>query len=115
MPAFIYIYAYISGTPPHGPWFGELELCFVPVFYALSASLILWQTWGRGGAICISIILYMYVYIYIYKTTSIRDVRNDVTICHLTEFACISEYWDNAGVVVIYIYIHIYIYMHIYT
>ena len=36
--ANIYIYIYIW-YPPHGPWFGELELCFFPVFYAFCCLL----------------------------------------------------------------------------
>ena len=42
-----YIYIYIYGTPPHGPWFGAVDLYF-PVFYAYFCFLDLCQNWGEG-------------------------------------------------------------------
>ena len=40
--------------------------------------------------------MHMYLYIYIY--TYICTVSKGINICHLTEPASISQYWDNAVV-----------------
>ena len=84
MIVFKYIYIYIM-LPLHGPWFGELELCFCPVVCALLVFLVLQHVFGG--------------HMYIHKHAHICNVSNDIYTCHLTECARISDYWDNSRMV----------------
>ena len=34
--------------------------------------------------------------VYIYTHTYTCKASTDIKVCHLTECACISEYWDNS-------------------
>ena len=81
----MYIYIYMYGTPPKDLGLVSLSRVFSSLFCLVDFV----AKWGGG--------LYAYIYIYIYMCAYIGNVSKDINICHLTEFASISEYWDNPG------------------
>ena len=76
-----------KGTPPpHGPWFGAVDLYF-PVFYAYFCFLDLCQNWGEGH----TCIWYACMHTDVIKS-------NDISTCNLKEFECIQEYKNNSDI-----------------
>ena len=82
---YVSIQIYGTPPPPHGPWFGAVDLYF-PVFYAYFCFLDLCQNWGGS-------------YMYMIRMHAYRcDKSNDISTCNLKEFECIQEYKNNSDI-----------------